>query len=134
MGVGDYFSEFVYGEDSSNFNSLEFDRPNGYPMKDHGSKYPYDKDLYKDEQKRSSRSREPSEQMKWVTLLLWFIILTIVWWIILYAWKPTAVQTRDSKGNPTGDPDGAKVLVASLLLSLIITILLFVIFTCSYYD
>lgn len=66
-----------------------------------------------------------------ITLLLWFIILTLIFWIIFYAWKPSIVQQTDQRGNPTGEPDGVKVLVFSAIISLIIIIIIFIVFNCA---
>lgn len=72
-----------------------------------------------------------TKKLGFITLLLWFIILALIFWIILYAWKPTLVQQTDQRGNPTGEPDGLKVLVFSLIIALIIVILIFIFFNCT---
>src|SRR6056297_905889 len=55
-------------------------------------------------QKHSDKKK--SRKMSYLTLFMWFIIIAIIAWIILYAWKPEIVQQTDRRGNPKGEADG----------------------------
>lgn len=57
-------------------------------------------------------------------LLLWFIIIAVIAWILLWIWKPTALQNVGPNGVPTGEPNGWKVLIAAIIIALIIVLLI----------
>jgi heme/copper-type cytochrome/quinol oxidase subunit 2 len=57
-------------------------------------------------------------------LLLWFIIIAVIAWILLWIWKPTALQNVGPNGAPTGEPNGWKVLLAAIIIALIIVLLI----------
>ena len=65
-----------------------------------------------------------------LTLVLWFIIFAVAGWIILWSWKPDIVQTTDSQGNPTGEPDGAKVLIGAVIFGLLAVIVIYLLWYC----
>jgi len=65
-----------------------------------------------------------------LTIILWFIIISIIAWIVLWSWKPTFVQQVDSQGNATGEPDGAKVLIASIIIGVLGIILIYLLWFC----
>ena len=65
-----------------------------------------------------------------LTLILWFIIITVVAWIILWSWKPEIVQSTDSQGQPTGEPDGAKVLVGAVIIGILAIIIIYLLWYC----
>ena len=65
-----------------------------------------------------------------LTLILWFIIITVVAWIVLWSWKPEIVQKTDSQGQPTGEPDGAKVLIGSIVIGLLLIIVIYLLWYC----
>lgn len=79
----------------------------------------------KDEEGKKTKGRKVS----WLILLIWFVIITIIAFLILYAWKPELVQQTDSRNNPTGEASGAKVLVASLIVGAVLVFLLFIALT-----
>lgn len=60
-------------------------------------------------------------------LILWFIIIAVIAGIILAVWNPTIVQKTDLNGNPTGELDSCRVVIAALIISLILTILIYLI-------
>lgn len=64
-------------------------------------------------------------------LLLWFIIIAIIVWFILWALKPRIVQRIGPNGEPTGEIDAGKVLVASIIIALIIVIIIWLIRACA---
>jgi len=53
---------------------------------------------------------------------LWFIILTVVLWLILYSLKPSWVLKPNSQEVDTG-----KVLLASIIIALIIVVVVWLI-------
>ena len=55
-------------------------------------------------------------------LILWFIIFTVLFWLIFYSLKPGFVLQSDSN-----QVDTAKVLLASVIASLILVILIWLI-------
>lgn len=57
--------------------------------------------------------------------VLWFIVLTIIFWFLLYALRPVSVQYIDeATGKPTGQVDGFKALIGALIIALIIILLI----------
>lgn len=54
-------------------------------------------------------------------LILWFIIFTVLFWLIYYSLKPGFVLNAD------GDVDTGKVLLASVISSLILVIIIWLI-------
>jgi heme/copper-type cytochrome/quinol oxidase subunit 2 len=57
-------------------------------------------------------------------LLLWFIIIAVIAWILLWIWKPAALQNTGANGVPTGEPNGWKTLLAAIIIALIIVLLI----------
>jgi hypothetical protein len=55
-------------------------------------------------------------------LLLWFIIFTVLFWLIYYSLKPTFVLSND-----TDQVDTAKVLLAAVISSLILVAIIWLI-------
>jgi len=58
----------------------------------------------------------------WAVLI--FIILAVIIWFILAAWKPTWVQCQDAQGNPTGELDNGKAIIWALAIAFIILIII----------
>ena len=64
----------------------------------------------------------------WGALILWFIIIAVIAWFILYSLRPTFVQTKDPvTGQPTGEIDAGRVLLASIVIALVIIIIIWLI-------
>ena len=64
--------------------------------------------------------------MGWLgMLLLWFIIFTVLFWLIFYSLNPAFVQNENS-----GDVNTGKVLLASIVSSIILVIVIFLIYSC----
>lgn len=57
-------------------------------------------------------------------LLLWFVIISLLAWFLLYAFKPTVVQRVGPAGRPTGEADPGKALLGGLLIGLVIVLIL----------
>lgn len=55
--------------------------------------------------------------------ILLYIIFFMLSWIVLYTFNPGMVQTPNSTANPV-PPDAARCFVASLIISLIICIII----------
>lgn len=64
-------------------------------------------------------------------LLLWFVILAVLVWFILYAVRPVSLQQKDENGNPTGQVDAWKALLAAIIIALIIILIIWAIQGCS---
>lgn len=67
------------------------------------------------------------------SLILWFIIIAVIVWFILWALKPKAVQVLTPSGEPTGQLDAGKVLIASIIIALIIVLIIWLIRSCARY-
>ena len=78
----------------------------------------------------SQKTKNNKKKANWLTFLLWFIFIAVIAFLILYAWKPEILQQTDSRNNPTGEVDGVKVLVASLIVSSVVTFIIFIIYVC----
>lgn len=57
-------------------------------------------------------------------LLLWFVIIALIAWILLWVWKPTALQNTGPNGAPTGEANGWKTLLAAIIIALIIVLII----------
>lgn len=70
---------------------------------------------------------DPCEKKKpcanWLWYLVWFFIVAIIVWFILFALKPTFVQTKDENSVPTGVIDNGKLLGVSVGIAVIVVIL-----------
>lgn len=64
-------------------------------------------------------------------LILWFLVIAVIVWFILWAWKPKAVQRLTPSGEPTGEVDPGRVLVASIIIALIIVVIIWLIKSCA---
>lgn len=64
-------------------------------------------------------------------LILWFIIIAVIVWFILWALRPVAVQRLTPAGEPTGEVDAGKVLIASIIVALIIVVIIWLIKACA---
>ncbi len=56
------------------------------------------------------------------TIVLWFIIITILFWLIFYSLKPTFVLE-----NGSNQVDTSKVLLAAIIATIIVMVLIWVI-------
>ena len=56
------------------------------------------------------------------TLILWFIVFTVLFWLIYYSLKPAFVLQPD-----TNEPDTAKVLLSAVISALILVVLIWLI-------
>ena len=59
-----------------------------------------------------------------LALVLYVVIVAIVYFVLI-ASKPTFVLQKDARGNVTAEVDFGKVLLFSILISLIIVIILY---------
>lgn len=60
----------------------------------------------------------------WGNFLLWFIIIAVIAFVILWLINPAGLQQRGFDGQPNGNRDAGKIIIASLVLSAIFIILL----------
>lgn len=65
-------------------------------------------------------------------LLLWTVILSVIVTIILVFWKPDITQKTNIDGDPIGEMDGAKTILAAAIVSLTIVLLVYLISTASF--
>jgi len=84
----------------------------------------------KDGQSTTNVGNNQRRNRSLLTLILWFIIITVVAWIILWSWKPEIVQKTDSQGQPTGEPDGAKVLIGAVIIGVLAIIVIYLLWYC----
>jgi hypothetical protein len=67
--------------------------------------------------------------MGWLgMLLLWFIIFTVIFWLIYYSLNPSWVQNADGTINT------AKVLLAAIVSAIILVIIIWLIKACIAYS
>lgn len=59
----------------------------------------------------------------WGVYLVWFIVATLIIWIILYLLRPAFLQTRNPDGSYTGQVDTGKALGAAVVFGLLIVLL-----------
>jgi len=63
--------------------------------------------------------------MGWLgMLLLWFIIFTVLFWLIFYSLNPTFVQ------DDSGNVNTSKTLLAALVASIVLVLVVFLIYSC----
>ena len=61
------------------------------------------------------------------TVLIWFVILAALAWVILYAIKPNIIRQTNALGVPTEAVDQGKLLIASIIVSIILLAILYLI-------
>ena len=61
-----------------------------------------------------------------LNLVIWFIIIAVIVWFILVSTKPTWVQ-KTVNGVSTGEVDQGKALLWAVIISLIITVIIWLI-------
>jgi Na+/proline symporter len=65
---------------------------------------------------------------KFGNMLLMFVITMVVFWVLLYTFNPKIVQSRyitsDGNGNTKTLPDAGRCFIGSLILSALITLVL----------
>lgn len=61
----------------------------------------------------------------WVNLLVWFLVVSILAYVILYTWNPTWLQKADASGKPTGVSDPTTTIITSVVIGLIIAAILY---------
>lgn len=67
--------------------------------------------------------------MGWLgMLLLWFIIFTVLFWLIYYSLNPSFVQ------NENGTQNTSSVLLVSLLSALVLVFVIWLIYACINYS
>ena len=67
----------------------------------------------------------------WGQYLLWFIIIAVIAYLIMYALKPTWIQKTGANGQPTGEVDGGKTLIAALIAALVVTLIVWLVRSCG---
>jgi len=72
--------------------------------------------------------RKPNSYSAWAWALLIFIIIAVITWVILYVAAPGWVQKKDPIGRPTGQVDPVSAIVAAILISLLITFLVYILY------
>lgn len=73
---------------------------------------------------------EPRRTGNLTNLILWYIFIFIVAYALLYAFKPSWVQRTDAiTGRANGERDQGKLIIWSLVISLVITILIYLIYS-----
>lgn len=71
------------------------------------------------------REEKPCKRNVWSwigALILWFIIFTVLFWLIFYSLKPSFVLQNDSN-----QVDTAKVLLAAIVSSIILVLVIWLI-------
>lgn len=63
----------------------------------------------------------------WGLYLVWFIVATLIIWIILYLLRPAFLQTRNPDGSYTGNVDNGKAFGAAVVLALIIVLIIWLV-------
>lgn len=61
----------------------------------------------------------------WLNLLVWFLVVSILAYVILYTWNPTYLQKTDVAGKPTGVSDPTTTIIASVVIGLIVAALIY---------
>lgn len=61
----------------------------------------------------------------WVNLLVWFLVISILAYVILYTWNPTFLQTTDATGKPTGVSNMTYTVIASAVIGIVLAGLLY---------
>jgi hypothetical protein len=56
----------------------------------------------------------------WITLLVWFLVASILAYVVLYSWNPAQLQKNDLAGKPTGVSDPVKTILSSVGVGLIV--------------
>jgi hypothetical protein len=69
---------------------------------------------------KKSQQTYDKKGMDWVNLLVWFLVITILAYVILYTINPTFLQTTDSTGKPTGVSNPTTTVIASVVIGLIL--------------
>jgi hypothetical protein len=64
------------------------------------------------------------------SLLLWFVIITLIAWAILYFWNPQMVR-KTVNGVPTQDADVGKSLLGAVLIGLVIVLIIWLVRACK---
>jgi len=71
----------------------------------------------------SSRKTTPEKSNKWINLLVWFLVASILSYVILYTWNPTYLQKKDATGKATGVSDPIMTIIASIIIGLIVLLI-----------
>ena len=69
------------------------------------------------------------EKSSWVTLVIWFVIIAVIIWFILFSLRPNFILKKDESGEPTDEIDGGKVLLWSVVISLIVVVIIWFIWS-----
>lgn len=64
-------------------------------------------------------------------LLIWFVVLALIFWAVLYFFKPKVVQKVGLDGRPTGVSDVGKSLLGGLLIALLIVLIIWLFRACK---
>ena len=67
--------------------------------------------------------RSSDSSINWLGWILCLILLAVIFSLLLYVFNPTAVQTKDSNGNPTGTPSWGTVIFYAILFAVLLMIL-----------
>jgi hypothetical protein len=59
----------------------------------------------------------------WINLLVWFLVASILSYVVLYSWNPAQLQKNDMMGKPTGVSDPMKTTLASVGVGLIVLLI-----------
>lgn len=82
-----------------------------------------------EEVREEIREEESSFGLGWLgILILWFIIFTVLFWLIFYSLKPNWAI------NPDGTINTGKILLAAIVASIILVIIIWLIYSCICYS
>ena len=60
----------------------------------------------------------------WWYLFWWWLVIAVVVWLILVLTVPEFVQQCDEDGNPNGEVDQGKAILAAIIIALIVCVLI----------
>jgi magnesium-transporting ATPase (P-type) len=65
------------------------------------------------------------------TILIWLVVIALITWFLLWAFKPDFVQENNSAGDPTGQIDYSQLFLWTAVITLIITFLIWIFLKAS---
>lgn len=65
------------------------------------------------------------------TILIWLVVIALITWFLLWAFKPDFIQETNATGDPTGQIDYSQLFLWTAVITLVITFLIWIFLKAS---
>lgn len=94
-----------------------------YPNKEHHAVKDQDKAYF---DSYAHAGYEKQKPVSIATILIWLVVIGLITWFLLWAFKPDFIQENNNTGDPTGQIDYSQLFLWTAVITLVITFLIWI--------